>query len=462
MVVALLAVASVLGGCANDGAGSAAAAKLPTAREMRRQGGAGTVIDEGVSAFAQSMPALTSAQRRTFAVGNSFFNQNWVTAPASTLGRDGLGPLFNAQSCSSCHFKDGRGRPPTDADDPERGLLMKLGVLDADGEVVPHPDLGVQFQDRSIRGVPTEGSVVIDVVERPGRYADGTAYSLGEPRYSLTDPDGTTLTGVLMSPRVAPAMIGVGLLENVRVADLEALADPDDRDGDGVSGRIQRTVDLRTGEPTVGRFGWKAGAASVEAQTAIAFANDIGITSSLLADQSCTVAQPECGAAPHGGVPELNDAKLEQVTFYGRTLAVPARRRAGDADTNAGQRTFQRIGCSACHAPELTTGPSDLAPLDRQTIRPFTDLLLHDMGPLLADEISEGVVTGSEWRTPPLWGIGLVHNVNGHTRFLHDGRARSIEEAILWHGGEAEGAKRRFTRLAAADRRRILEFLESL
>ena len=436
----------------------------PTAAELTAQGGAdGTTGNQGSTAFAQGMEALDSQGRRDFAVGNSFFNQNWVMAPASTAGRDGLGPIFNAQSCSSCHFEDGRGRPPEDDDDPERGLLIRLSVLDDEGDPQPHPVYGNQFQDRAIRKVPPEGSVRIDVTEQPGRYPDGTRYSLGAPTYTLLTPEGEEIDGVVVSPRVAPAMFGVGLLEHVPASVIEAAADPDDEDGDGISGRPHLVEDRATGEEVLGRFGWKAAAPSVRDQTTQAFANDIGITSEEVPDQPCTATQTACVEAADGGAPEIDRDKVDKIEFYSRTLAVPARRDVGAADTTKGQEAFAAIGCTSCHTAELRTGSdSDIEPLNDQVIRPYSDLLLHDMGPGLADGRPDGGASGSEWRTPPLWGIGLVETVNGHTRFLHDGRARSLKEAILWHGGEAEAARTRFTELSAADRRSILTFLESL
>jgi CxxC motif-containing protein (DUF1111 family) len=456
----LIAVALTVAACSDGEDEPASPANEPTSRLL--QGGAGTVQDEGRSAFAQPMSGLTSQQRRDFAVGNSFFNQNWVIAPASTEARDGLGPVFNAQSCSSCHFKDGRARPPESTDDPERGLLLKLSITGPDGELGPHPTYGSQFQDRAIRGVPAEGSVEIQLEERPGAYADGTTYTLAAPTYVLRTPEGDPIEGVVVSPRVAPAMMGVGLLEAIPAATLEGLADPGDDDGDGVSGRVHRVIDPETGEETVGRFGWKAAAPTLKAQSAGAFANDIGITSSIAPEQPCQPVQEACVDAPSGGEPEIDDDKLETITFYTRTLAVPARRHVEAPEVAAGERLMSEVGCTSCHVAELTTGPSELAPHDRQTIRPYTDLLLHDMGPDLADERPDGDATGREWRTPPLWGIGLVETVNRHTRFLHDGRARSIEEAVLWHGGEAEGARGRFLALDADDRAALLAFLESL
>jgi CxxC motif-containing protein (DUF1111 family) len=221
-------------------------------------------------------------------------------------------------------------------------------------------------------------------------------------------------------------------------------------------------TDPETGADVIGRFGWKSGAPSVKAQSADAFANDIGITSSTNPDQPCTEAQTDCLAQPSGGEPEIDDEKLDQVTFYARTLAVPARRDVTDRSVSAGSAHFAELGCASCHTPEQRTGPSDIVPLDQQVIRPYTDLLLHDMGADLADDRPDGTATGREWRTPPLWGIGLVETVNRHTRFLHDGRARSIEEAVLWHGGEAEPARERFEALTARQRDDLLTFLESL
>lgn len=464
--VAAVACLALLAGCSDDGGDGAGtpsvATSAPTASELERQGGDATVFVDGRGAFEQPVPGMESEDRRAFAVGNSLFNQNWVTAPSSTEGRDGLGPLFNAQSCSSCHFKDGRARPPERADDPERGLLMRISVVGDDGEPEPHPTYGGQFQDRAVRNIAPEGSVVITTTERTGSYDDGTAWSLAAPSYELLDADGQAIEDVMISPRVAPAMMGVGLLDGIPAEDLLAAADPDDRDGDGISGTVRMVTDPETGTDVIGRFGWKSGAPSVKAQSADAFANDIGITSSTDPDQPCTAAQVECLAQPSGGEPEIDDEKLDQVTFYARTLAVPARRAVADRSVDAGQARFAEIGCASCHTPEQRTGPSEVEALDDQVIRPYTDLLLHDLGAGLADDRPDGTATGREWRTPPLWGIGLVETVNRHTRFLHDGRARSLEEAVLWHGGEAEPARERFEALTARQRDDLLTFLESL
>jgi CxxC motif-containing protein (DUF1111 family) len=444
------------------GPASSTPASNPSAGELRRSGGDATVDNVGSNAFAQGIVTLSREERRAFAVGNSFFNDNWVTAPGSAVARDGLGPLFNAQSCSSCHQFDGRGAPPVDATDPERGLLLRLSVAGADGQSVPDPTYGGQLQDRAIGAIAPEGRIVITNREVPGTFADGTPYTLLEPTYSIADlAYGPLSDGIMISPRVAPAVFGVGLLETVPAADLLARSDPDDVDGDGISGRPNMVSD-EAGRSVVGRFGWKANVATVNQQNAGAFHGDVGITSALHPEQECTSAQSDCLAAPSGGAPELQDDKLQRITFYTRTLAVPARRDVAMPDTDAGAELFQQLGCASCHVSEMTTGNSDIAALEDQTIRPYTDLLLHDMGPALADQRPDGQASGSEWRTAPLWGIGLVDDVNGHTRFLHDGRARNLQEAILWHGGEAAAAQQRFRELSADARGQLVAFLESL
>ena len=424
------------------------------------------MVAVSTDAFARSAPELTAEERRSFAVGNNFFNDNWVTAPASTDGRDGLGPVFNAQSCSSCHFKDGRGQPPVlDTNGKaELGLLLRLSVPGPDGKPMPDPVYGGQLQDKSINGVPAEGTILIATEELRGAFADGTVYVLLKPSYSIGDPAYGPPSGDLMiSPRVAPPVFGVGLLEAIPEATILAVADPDDRNGDGISGRPNYVLDPRVGERALGRFGWKSNVATVEAQVAGAFRGDIGIGSTLVTGEECTRTQTACQAAPSGGSPELDDQKLARVVFYNRTLAVPARRNVADPLNRSGEELFTTTGCAACHSTEVQTAAnSPISVLAGQVIRPYTDLLLHDMGEGLADNRPDAEATGTEWRTAPLWGIGLTRTVNRHTRFLHDGRARSLEEAILWHGGEAAGAQQGYIRLSADDRRKVLAFLESL
>ena len=401
---------------------------------------------------------LTDAERRDFVVGNSFFTQNWVTAPSSTEARDGLGPLLNGQACASCHVRDGRGTP----EEGEPGLLFRLSVPGESGPV-PEPVYGDQLQDRSILGVPAEGRVVRLYVEEPGVFDDRETYSLRRPMYEFDDlAYGPISVEVQVSPRMAPAVFGAGLLEAIPEEDVVSASDPDDTDGDGISGRPNWIKDPTTGETTLGRFGWKANVPSVERQVAGAFIGDIGITSRIFPDQNCTETQRACSAAPNGGEPEIPDDRMEKVVFYNQTLAVPARRDLDTSDVTAGAGLFSDIGCAGCHQPRQETGDAGITALANQVIFPFTDLLLHDMGPGLADDRTDGDASGTEWRTAPLWGIGLTEVVSGHTFFLHDGRARSLEEAILWHGGEAESATTGFRALSAQQRSQLIGFLGSL
>ena len=473
VAAAALALPVLLAGVACSGNGrtpagpadAEPATESATWEELARAGGDATVRNTGANAFAQSAPGLDAEQRRAFVVGNNFFNDNWVTAPASTTARDGLGPMFNAQSCSSCHFKDGRAQPPSTDDPNELGLLLRLSVPGEDehGGPLPDPVYGTQLQDHAINGVPAEGTIGITEHEISGTFEDGTAYTLVEPRYSIVDPAyGPPSPDLLISPRIAPPVFGAGLLEAIPEATILDLAEQQERAGGDVSGRPNRVWSERSGTMELGRFGWKANVASVEDQTAGAFQGDVGITSKDHRTQPCTTAQLACVDATDGGDPELSDEKLARVTFYTRTLAVPARRDVGARTTDQGSRLFASLGCAACHVPELRTGETDVAPLAEQTIRPYTDLLLHDMGPGLADGRPDFAASGSEWRTPPLWGIGLTRAVNRHTRFLHDGRARNLTEAILWHGGEATSAQKGFLTLDRDDRDALISFLESL
>lgn len=428
-----------------------------------RSGGATTVDDVTSDAFARSAPDLTREQRRAFNVGNSFFNDNWVAAPASAAGRDGLGPLFNATNCSGCHFRDGRGKPPDTVGGTLESMLIRISV-DHNGVDQDHPVYGGQFQDKSLPGIPREGDVRITYHEIPGTYGDGTPFSLRQPTVELINLNyGPIGDHLRMSARVAPAVIGLGLLQAIPAEDILAQADPADRDGDGIRGRANLVHDLRSNALALGRFGWKAGQPTVEQQNAAAFNGDIGITSLLFAKDHTTPVQTTALAAPSGGDPELSEHKLQRVTEYVRTLAVPARRRTADPLVLRGKGLFTAMRCDSCHVADYTTGVvADLPALANQKIHPYTDLLLHDMGEGLADQRPEGQAGPRDWRTPPLWGLGLIHTVNGHDLLLHDGRARGVAEAILWHGGEATASKESFRHLPTSDREALLTFLKSL
>ena len=429
-------------------------------------GGDTTVASTNRNSFALAAANLNNTERRVFEVGDSFFSQNWVTAPASTEARDGLGPTFNAQSCSSCHTLDGRAQPPADNDDPERGLLFRLSIPGNDsttGGPIADPVYGGQLQDRAILAVLPEGRFLINHREISGEYGDGTPYTLLQPEYSFADlAFGPTHPDLMISPRIAPAVFGAGLLEAIPESDILARTDPEDADGDGISGRANMVWSVRSGETRMGRFGWKANVPTLEQQIAGAFHGDIGITSPLFDQENCPGDQADCQSAPNGGAPEIGEERLAKVVFYNQTLAVPAMRDVDDPQVRRGAGLFLKAGCAACHTPSHTTAEHAVPALTGQVIFPYTDLLLHDMGEGLADGRPDFLADGKEWRTPPLWGIGLIENVNNHTRLLHDGRARSIAEAILWHDGEGLAAREEFRMMSREERQALLRFLESL
>lgn len=426
----------------------------------------GTVNDVSTNAFGHQVGGLSSAQQLDFFVGNSFFNSNWVIAPSSTSARDGLGPFFNSRSCSGCHFKDGRGRAPDFAGETGTGFLLRLSTpgTDVHGGPLADPNYGGQFQDQVIPGIGAEGTYQIVYTELPGAFPDGETYSLRAPVYSFPTLNyGAMDPGIMTSPRVAQQMIGLGLLETVTESDILALQDVGDADGDGISGKANYVYNYVSGGTVMGRFGWKANQPDLYQQTCGAFLGDIGITTWLFTNENCTSPQLDCQAAITGGSPEIDMPTLEKVVLYCRTLAVPKRRNVTDPQVLAGKQVFTDIGCTKCHTPVFTTGTNvDIPSLSNQVIRPYTDMLLHDMGPGLADGRPDYLADGNEWRTQPLWGLGLIQTVNAHTKLLHDGRARNIREAILWHGGEAENAKNSFYNLPKLKRDQLVTFLESL
>ncbi|MEM1053878.1 MAG: di-heme oxidoredictase family protein [Bacteroidota bacterium] len=429
-------------------------------------GGDVTVFNTGENAFGLPAPQLSREEERFFGVGNSFFNQNWVQSPASTTARDGLGPFFNARSCAACHFKDGRGRAPEFDGERPTGWIVRLGVpgqVDVVGGPVGDTNYGTQIQDGAILGFAPEATPVIRYEEIAGTFADGTPYSLRKPLVRFEDTAYGPIAGVSVSARVANHLSGLGLLDAVPEADLLAREDPNDLDGDGISGRANRVWSVAQQQHVVGRFGWKAEQPTVRQQVASAFHGDMGLTSSLFSDENCTVAPAGCNEAPNGGAPEIVDDALTHTTLYASTLAVPARRDWDNPQVLRGKEIFSAIGCASCHVPQMETGTSTVADaLSGQTIRPYTDLLLHDMGDGLADDLATFDASGREWRTPPLWGLGLFETVNGHMNLLHDGRARGVVEAILWHGGEAEASREQFRRLSRDERDDLVRFLHSL
>lgn len=433
-------------------------------------------------AFSQPSANLSFAERSDFFVGNGFFRRLWVVAPSSTDAADGLGPLYNARSCQRCHLKDGRGHPPAGPGDSAVSMFLRLSIPPQDEEqeallasgranVIPEPVYGTQLQDLAIPGQTAEGRMEIGYEEIEVAMAGGERAFLRKPGYAVADPAwGPLHPRTMLSPRVASPMIGLGLLEAVDEADILAAEDPDDRDGDGISGRANRVWSEERQRVMPGRFGWKAGKATIADQAAAALGGDIGVSSPLAphAWGECTEAQEACRAAPHGaseryGGFEAGRDVMDLLVFYSRHLAVPARRGVGRPEVLRGKALFYEIGCTGCHTPKHATRRDwPEKALAGQLIWPYTDLLLHDMGEGLADGRPEGRADGREWRTPPLWGIGLTGTVSGHTFYLHDGRARSLTEAVLWHGGEARAAREAFRDLAPAERADLLTFLDSL
>lgn len=431
-----------------------------TTTDPSRLGGPATVDVDGPGAFSLPIPGLSREDRRAFSVGNSFFRDNWVVAPASAEGRDGLGPLFNANSCSACHHEDGRGRPPRTLDESGVGMVVFVSPRDADG--APHPMYGGQLQDQAVPGVAPEVRIALDAEATPGRYPDGSSYELRRWRIGLKEPAYGPLGEVRLSMRIGQQIIGMGLLEAVDDAAIVAREDPEDRDADGISGRAHRVVGA-DGTRGIGRFGWKASQPTLAGQVIAALHGDIGITSPSRPEEALAPSQRAVVHAPSGGQPEIDAVKIERIAHYCRVLAVPAQRGAGSAEVERGRRLFNETGCASCHAPTLRTG--ETSPIERlrgAEFHPFTDLLLHDMGEALADDRRDGEASGREWRTPPLWGLGLVETVGPGAAYLHDGRARTIEEAVLWHGGEAQRARDGFAALPADGRAALLAFLNSL
>jgi CxxC motif-containing protein (DUF1111 family) len=424
----------------------------------------------GRDAFLQPLADLPFEKKLDFAVGQALFERLWVAAPASTRSADGLGPLFNARSCESCHVRNGRGGVPT-ADNKQLGLVLRLSVSSHDGATRPEPTYGEQLQDLAIAGQKAEGRLHVEYKALPVRFPDGETVELQQPRYSIADPAfGPLAPDAMLSPRLAPPVIGLGLVAMIPEAQILAGADPDDRDGDGIAGRPNFVSAGPDGATALGRFGWKAGHASLDGQIAQALALDIGISSALAPAGygDCTVHETACRAAPDGNTPAFGNVEApEQVTrairFYVESLAVPPARDRTDPQVEEGQALFATAGCTACHRPRFVTAADPARPeLSRRAIFPYGDFLLHDMGEGLADNRPEGLATGREWRTAPLWGLGRTQAVNGHAYYLHDGRARDLMEAILWHDGEAAAAKRRFMDLSKQARSDLLRFLESL
>lgn len=427
--------------------------------------------------FSQPSANISFERGQDFKLGNALFQKLWVSSPSSTQASDGLGPLYNARSCQTCHIKDGRGRPPVGDEDAVSMFLRLARPARTASEIdairnhaalnFPDATYGGQLQNQAVPGLKAEGKLSVTYTEQSVTLPGGEVVSLRKPSYGISGLNyGPLGDDTTLSPRIAQPTLGLGLIEAIADEDILAGARP----GGEVSGRPAWVRDHRSGTVKLGRFGWKAQNASVRDQAANALSHDIGISSPDVPNAfgDCTQRQADCLALPTGVQKRLGDVEapspvLDLMTFYTENLAVPARRGVDDPAVLKGKQQFYQAGCAACHTPKFVTKRDAADPLHSfQLIWPYSDFLLHDMGEGLDDGQQVGEASGSEWRTQPLWGIGLTQAVNGNGFYLHDGRARSLSEAILWHGGEAQQARDAFAALQKPDRQALLRFLESL
>jgi CxxC motif-containing protein (DUF1111 family) len=423
-------------------------------------GGKQTVFVRGSGAFSQAFSGLTASKDGMHGFGDAAFEATFNSD--KTQLNYGLGPIFNNQSCGSCHIADGRGKAPK-AGESLSSLLLRISIAGEGphGTPNPVPGFGGQLQQRGIFGILAEAGVNVSYTETNFQFADGEAYSLREPHFDIVNPYIPMPAGMMVSPRMATPVFGLGLLEAIPESAILEHADENDANGDGISGKPNYAYDVLSKSIKLGRFGWKAVQPSIIQQSAGAYVEDMGVTNMIFSNESA-FGQPQYSDAGLGKH-ELGDSTLYAVAYYIKTLAVPGRRDVDDPAVKSGKKIFSSIGCNGCHVSKYITATDVLYPeLSNQVIYPYSDLLLHDMGSGLADNRPDHRASGTEWRTPPLWGIGLTGIVNGHNNFLHDGRARSLTEAILWHGGEAENAKNNFKNLSKADRAALLKFLNSL
>ncbi len=410
-------------------------------------GGEITVFDRGQFALTHPIPGITEAQLDRHNLGRGPFTFKW-TPPQ-------LGPLFNHEACVSCHSNNGRGESQIGPDVFGSQALIRIsqdvGEPAVPGGQIPVPGFGLQLQDHATFGIP-EVRVELTWIEVEELFGDGERIAMREPRIAVMQPNGDPLPqGIHMSYRQAPPLIGLGLLEAIPDAAIEALADPDDVDGDGVSGRVNIAWDEQSQTSRLGRFGHKASVPRLIEQTASAFVNDMGLTNKIFRDPD-----------PNAPLQDVNDKQLDDSAFHIATLGVPAAAERTD-EAERGRTRFDDFGCASCHTPSHLTGTDhEVFQLHGQRIFPYTDLLLHDVGDRLTDTREDFLASGLEWRTPPLWGVGLAQIINPLTTFLHDGRARTLAEAIMWHGGEAASAKQAFQAASKAERDALIAFLETL
>ena len=414
--------------------------------------------------FMKAYSNLNDEQIDQFMLGKSFFRIPWVEAPSATTARDGLGPLFNANTCTSCHPNNALGGVYTKKGNISRSMVVRLSVLSEPSleerksiekvGFLPHPVYGAQISLNGLADVPYEAKLHISYEEQKVFYPDNSYVTLRKPNYELKNLNyGPLGDSVSITVRKAPALVGLGLLEQIDDADILKNADEHDSNKDGISGRANRVYSIENNDYRLGKYTYKASAPTVKQQIAGAFHNDMGLTSTLFPVENCTSSQTKCNEAPKPrDTIDVPDLRLDAINFYLQNLKVPVSKKK----VPQGEKLFSSIGCASCHTPSFTTK-------NGLEVKVYSDFLLHDMGEALSDGRSEFLATKNEWKTAPLWGINSFEKAIGKkVDYLHDGRARNLEEAILWHGGEALNAKNSFMRLNKKQREQIIEFLETL
>jgi CxxC motif-containing protein (DUF1111 family) len=491
--IVLAMALSLLASCGNSDTNTATDnEKLPivpaiSVENEHLSGGEASIKKVQSDAFSENSNNMTLVGRkRIFNLGDDFFNNPWVEGSASTSSRDGLGGLFNNNACQDCHIRDGRGHAPIDENDTDFDSILfrtaRANISLEDENLmkqslkvnVPDRYFGGQLQQHGISGLSPEVDLRVSYEDKVVTFNDGSTITLRDPIWTITayNQENTFEIDTVFSARIAPPMIGLGLLALISEADILVKEDVNDIDADGISGKANYVWSVNNQAVALGRFGWKAGQPSLLEQSAGAFVNDMGLTNRLHPKETCTEEQSECLAAPNGNGDivndydfEVSDPILDAITFYSSHLAVPERRDAYSEQVLIGK---------GCHTESYTTLiDQDQPELSAQKIFPYTDMLLHDMGedladftpenePASADMLYEFLATATEWRTPPLWGVGLTKTVDPQATFLHDGRANTIMEAVLWHGGEAESAKQKVLAFNQEERDALLAFLNDL
>ena len=430
---------------------------------------------ENKNSFSLSSRNLEEHMRINFLVGNALFERMWEDSSISkNIAKDGLGPFFSARSCESCHINDGRGHIPLTNKEDKISVVIQISQnVEQSNDYIKNLEddiYGGQISEFAVKDVLKEADIIIDYKYSLEMYEDGRVVELRRPIIKIDNLNyGDFNESTTFSARIAQPMIGLGLIEHISDQSLLMNEDINDTNNDGVSGKANKVWDIENEKLAIGRFGWKAAQPSVYQQTADAFYHDMGLSNKLYSNPfNCTSKQVECTKAISGNSEEYDDLEvssdqLDLVTFYSSQLGVPARRSINAENVKKGKEIFFELNCNSCHVESFTTGDSGShANLNNQIIYPYSDFLLHDMGESLSDGVSEFSAQESEWRTPPLWGIGLTNIVSEEYGYLHDGRARTIEEAILWHGGEANEIIQNYKKLKKSEVNQLLSFINSL